>query len=72
VIPDDSPIHEPDIGIDESDVSSVDSLVGSPSLIGPTPPSPSGISIPLFVNKSSPITYHLFTLLDFDNSRSDF
>jgi hypothetical protein len=72
VITGDSPIHEPDIGIDESDVSLVNNLVGSPSLIGLAPLSPLGISRSLFVNKSSIITYHLFTTFDFDSSWSDF
>jgi hypothetical protein len=79
VIPDDSLSHEPvidinesDVDSDESDVSPVDGIVESPFLIGLTPLSPSGISEPLLVNKSSLIIYHLFTTLDFGNSWSDF
>jgi hypothetical protein len=68
VIPDDSPVHKPIIDAAESDASPVDGMVESSSSIGLTPLSLLGIPKPLFVNKSSLITYHLFITFDFDSS----
>jgi hypothetical protein len=68
VIPDDSPAHEPIIDIVESNASPVDGMVESSSSIGLTPLSLLGISKPLFANKSSLITYRLFTTFDFNSS----
>jgi len=72
VIPDNSPAHEPDIGLENLNTHFIDNLDESLSSTTQAPLSPLGISNSLFVNKLSLNIYHLFTTLDFGNSWSDF